>query len=196
MAEESQPSLPKIMHPLWMPRGSIRALLTLIILGSVGFLMYCDRLVHPDLRDALLMVLGYYFAMRRTKTEGAVSGERCPLWLPGGSIRILILAAFIAMTYLLFKENRLLGNPQLPLLVLGWGFLGGYYLKWILQRWQESLSEKFFVRFLGHTKAFIAIAVTLAYCLAFVLGRDALVAAHPYSSKVFLAVVGFYFGSR
>lgn len=196
MTEEAPQNPLKIVHPLWMPRGSVRAFLTLVILGSVWYLMYSQQIVHKDLQDAMLLVIGYYFAMRRGQSaEAEPVVERHPLWLPGGTIRVIILAGFLGISYILYREQRLFhGNEAMPLLVLSWGFFIGYYGKWIVLRWQDGLSRNSFFQAWGHIKALITIAMTVAYCIALVVDKEASLPAH--SQQVFLGILGFYFGNR
>lgn len=184
----------KVVYPLWMPRGSVRAILTLIVLGSIWFLIFTNKTINENLQDALLMLLGYYFAMRRGKSSSEGPSPSAPLWLPGGSIRIFIFLGFAVLTYVLYTKHQLFDNRAFPLLLLTWGFFLGYFPKMILHRWEERMSQNVIFQFLGHTKAILTIAVVLAFCICVIFEKEALLPVH--SSKAFMAILGFYFGNR
>src|SRR5262245_59608746 len=84
-------------HPLGLPPGSVRALLALMVLGNIW-----ARLLLPEqtaiglpqyLYYLMFLILGSYFAARSQKAPG----ERPPLYLPRGSIRLIIVAGFAAV---------------------------------------------------------------------------------------------------
>lgn len=188
----------KVVNPLWMPRNSVRAILTLIILATVWYLMFQNRAVHEYLQDAILMVMGYYFATRRA--QGSViksSSEKKgfdTLWLPEGTIRAIILVGFVAITYILYKENRLFGNAKaFPMLLLIGGFFLGYLLKAISKRWQTKTNQNSIITLLSHAKAVLTISITLFFCLSIVFKKE------PPSidvARAFSTILGFYFGNR
>src|SRR5438105_1062839 len=98
-------------HALGWPQGSIRAILALMVVGLVCALMLMPlrgRLVPIPayLLYLLFLVLGHYFAARgHSRTEGDAWGRQ-PLWLPRGSIRLLLLAALLAAVVAFYFGER------------------------------------------------------------------------------------------
>lgn len=94
-----------IRPPLGLPQGSVRALLTLLILGVVINEMMAGREIDILWNETLLIALAHYFSRRRflnippesvprLQKEGLLPPETRPLFLPTGVIRALILLTF------------------------------------------------------------------------------------------------------
>src|SRR5439155_15657329 len=86
-------------HAFGWPPGSIRALLTLLVVGLVCALMLMSTVekplaIPPYLLYLLFLILGHYFAARGARGHQA-PGEAPPLHLPRGSIRLIILVALV-----------------------------------------------------------------------------------------------------
>ncbi len=90
--------------PLNLPRGSVRAIVTLALLGVLWTLMLTGKEVPLALAFVVLLVLGHYFGSRGGRDR--VEGERPPLFLPRGSIRLLIVLGFGAVGWFLWNEGR------------------------------------------------------------------------------------------
>src|SRR5437868_968143 len=99
---------PKTWPPLGLPVGSVRALLTLIVLTVVICDLASGR--DPDVLwvETLLIALAHYFATRRfvslpapvlrkLESDGVIERESDPLFLPKHSIRLIILVACIGL---------------------------------------------------------------------------------------------------
>src|SRR5215469_8406037 len=89
-------------HALGMPAGSVRAILTLLIVGLVCALVLIPSSdpAHPTPLPAYLLYLlfislGHYYAAHGNTIRERGEGGHSPLYLPGGVIRIAILAALI-----------------------------------------------------------------------------------------------------
>jgi hypothetical protein len=137
------PTLPPPRHAFGWPPGSIRAILVLIVVALVCALMLITRTqkgdiipIPPYLLYLLFMAVGYYFAARG-HTHPAQKGVPPPLWLPAGSIRLLIMAALTAtvvwklvndreglIEQLTLSADMIKKQPLLPLVLLGGFFLG------------------------------------------------------------------------
>src|SRR5437868_26735 len=91
------------VHALGLPSGSIRALLAVLVFATV----WCSLLVRPTqeipdyLGDLLFIIMGHYFAARRRAAEDPEPGPP-PLFLPRGSIRLLLIAGSVVVAILLF----------------------------------------------------------------------------------------------
>jgi len=125
-----------VRHPLGLPAGSVRALLTIMVFGT-----FCTLLLMPPERRVdvplylyylTFLILGSYFGARGS----APSDKRDlpPLYLPRGSIRILIILAFTGVIgYGIYQDpdfldklklNDMNKEPWLPVVIFGSFFLG------------------------------------------------------------------------
>lgn len=200
------------LHAFGWPAGSVRALMAILIFGSLwGFLVVRpDREVPESLRDLLFIVLGHYFAVRSRQPAGEEPGPP-PLHLPRGSVRLFVIAGCIVVAVLLYRRGHLLSpgrNPGVVTLLLVFGFLLGV----VVQQIATVLGggRRALPRLVEDVRAFISLAAAV---LLVVLVWDQLmpylpVVAHkllarfhfglgPYGPEnVLAAVVGFYFGTR
>src|SRR5262245_59920448 len=94
----------RTVHALGLPSGSIRALLAILIFGTI----WAPLLTQPGaeipayLRDLLFIIMGHYFAARHLAPEDPEPGPP-PLFLPRGSVRFLLIAGSIAVAVILFR---------------------------------------------------------------------------------------------
>lgn len=178
--------------PLHLPVGSVRAIVTLAVLGTVWIQLLRGLPTSEVLHDTLLLVLGYYFGARHARAAVATAtGPRHePLFLPRGSVRLLILLGFAAVGWKLHQAGRL-DQKWPPALVLVGTFLVGGVFKALV-----SAVSRFVVRpieIFGHALAAVTILVVVSYCIAVMFAHEQLV---PAVESVFLGVVGFYMGER
>ncbi len=179
---------------LGLPSGSIRALLTLLIVAVVVVQLARGGQVELLWTETLMIALAHYFTSRRLvnlspelisrlTAEGQVEPESNPLYLPKHSIRTIIVLAFVGLTVHLFQEHRLqFDSPALPLLGVVFAYLLG-----IVARAKNFQG-------LEDVKAAIVLGV-LAYAAgAYLWDRPDLV-PDPLRNTA-LALVLFYFGSR
>jgi hypothetical protein len=99
-----------------MPAGSVRAIITFMVLGLVWGLLLLPKErenVHIPIYLYYLMflILGHYFAARSHAPSTPGVKEKHPLWLPRGSIRFLILAGFAGVMGWLYYEH--LSDPAI-----------------------------------------------------------------------------------
>ena len=90
-------------NPLGLPAGSVRALLILMVMGTIIILLLMPRNVAVPLYlwYLLFLTVGVYFGARGK----ARSHDTPPLYLPKGTIRILIIAGFFGiMGYAVFRD--------------------------------------------------------------------------------------------
>jgi len=91
--------------PLSLPRGSVRALITLALLCILCILMLRGVDAPFPLAFVTLVALGHYFGSR---SAGAPrSGGRPPLYLPRGSVRALIILGLGTVAYFLWEDGKL-----------------------------------------------------------------------------------------
>src|SRR5215831_16185079 len=96
------------LHAWGLPAGSVRALLALLIFGTTwGLLVLRPSQEVPDsLRDLLFIIMGHYFAARR-RTEQVEEPGPPPLYLPRGSVRLILVAGCVAVAAWLYRGGQL-----------------------------------------------------------------------------------------
>jgi hypothetical protein len=200
------------LHALGLPAGSVRALLAVLIFVTTwGLLVFKPDQEVPDyLRDLLFIIMGHYFAARR-KSGSAEEPGPPPLYLPRGTIRLLLVVGTIAVAVVLFRRGRLTDlddNPGVVTLLLVGGFLAGVALNIISTWWRDRGHHT--PRIIEDLRALISMAaagilVMLVWNHIVVLvptdSIDELVSprvhlGHLGVEHILAAVVGFYFGSR
>ena len=196
---------PKSWPPLGLPVGSVRALLTLGIVGVV-----CMNLVRGDPPDVLwvetlLIALAHYFTSRRfvslpadvvkrLEAEGVLENERQPLFLPRHSIRFLILGAFVGLAVYLHRENRLLNNGDaISLLGIVFAYLLGSAVRTVTG-WLSRNRKTPPKRFWADARAVIVLAALATIAIPQFLDQRQVF--HDNVHRAALGLVLFYFGSR
>ena len=92
--------------------------MALLVFGTLwGWLLLRPQVDLPQyLNDLLFIILGHYFAVRGRTSSDAEPGPP-PLYLPRGSVRLLLVAGFVATAVLLHRQGRLLAHGDEPKLV-------------------------------------------------------------------------------
>jgi hypothetical protein len=168
------------------------------------------RDVPEYLRDLLLIILGHYFAARRRLDASEEPGPP-PLYMPRGSVRLLLVAGTVGVAVLLYRRGQLTAldkNPAGVTLLLIGGFLFGVVLNSIATWWRDRGHQT--PRFVEDLRAMMAIVAALILAVLIwnqvfvVFPTDsvrALLPPHVQLGRIgvehiLAAVVGFYFGSR
>lgn len=200
------------VHALGLPEGSIRAVLAVAVFATIWVLVanHPQEEVPDYLRDLLFIVMGHYFASRKRIATVETPGPG-PLFLPRGTIRIVIFAGFAGVAYLLLRRGRLLDplhNPGVVTLMLAGGFLLGVILARVGDWWRGQGHAG--PRWVEDVKAVVAMAAALALILMVwnrydpvlipripdAVGGLSLRLGKYGPEHVMGAIVGFYFGSR
>jgi hypothetical protein len=204
MSNEVSEPLPVIAdrHPLGLPAGSIRALLSIGIAGA--FLLY---LCHPKAEYVplylQLMLFGLFlFFAGHGRTIG-VRGHS-PLYLPAGSLRFLLVAAIVGVvawqcvTDMPRVIERL--RPR-DVELQHWALLfacttGGFFFGWLLARgpWRTAPAFQDFLAWIAIIALMLVIAETL--WKGFIDPKAEILSNRPIWEAILLGVVSFYFGSR
>lgn len=195
---------PKTWPPLGLPTGSVRALLTLIVIAVVVVRLALNRPLDSLWIETLLIALAHYFTsrrfvslppkvMQRLEQEGVIEKERQPLYLPRNSIRTIIVGTFIGLAIYLFREQRLFEPQALTLLSMVFAYLLGAIVRGI-SHWFARRRSQPITGFWGDVKALIVLAALLIAAVPelFQLG----VQLPPLVHRVALGLTLFYFGSR
>lgn len=200
------------LHAFGLPAGSIRALLAFLIFGTaLGLLALRPTEEVPDyLRDLLFIIMGHYFASRHQAGMGQEPGPS-PLYLPRGTVRLLLIVGCVGVGALLYSRGQLTAPGQHPGVVTLW-LVGGFLLGVSLNSlWRGLLGRnRRAPRIFEDARAFVSmmaalVLVGLVWNRTFVVVPpeqiDQVVAPVFHFGKFRLehalaAVVGFYFGSR
>jgi hypothetical protein len=186
-----EPSKPH--SPLGLPSGSIRALLTFLIVAVVIAQIVRGQPVELLWTETLMIALAHYFTSRRlirlspkvidhlTK-EGQIQPESRPLYLPRHSVRAILILAFIGLAVYLYQHDRLMDSQALSIL----GVVFAYFLGIVvrvrnLPGWEDL-------------KAAIVLLVLLVTAVPYLVDRADLVPS--LMRNITLGLVLFYFGSR
>ena len=187
-------------EPLGLPRGSVRALIMLLLSISTWFLIIEGRPVPEYLLNLLLIVVGYYFAIRTTflgvssldsgKLGPRIEIEQEPLYLPRGYIRVFIALGFAACALYLAADRSFqdMGYKEFFFILLG------LMLGFVIQKATVDHREKSWYLKLGHLKAFIVLSMTTALFLLII--SDSLGEVDVWVIRLIIAFIGFYFTSR
>ena len=179
--------------PLGLPRGSVRALLTLLIVAVVISQLLRGEVVQLLWTETLMIALAHYFASRRfirlppdvinrLVAEGLIELEARPLFLPSYCIRVVLIAAFAFTGIYLFRQGRLFEQQSLSILGVVSVYLLGVFARLRSVPGWENI------------KALAVLGVLAVTALAELCGLGAHVP--QFLQSITLGMVLFYFGSR
>jgi hypothetical protein len=198
--------VPNPRPPLGLPPGSIRGILSVLIVSIFWILLLVPEeqsIKIPLNLYFLLSLVMVFFVAHGKSIARRDEAHPSPLWLPGGTLRLLIVAGTIAVAvYVAVKHpdhfNRLnvdpeqLANSKYYMAAVGIGFVLGYCTR-ILPFKHEWWYQAF--------QAWVAI-IAMAI-MFFELAFQALINIHldnPVEGLVWhtavTGIVAFYFGSR
>jgi hypothetical protein len=197
---------PLTYPPLGLPTGSVRALLTLTCVAVVVVNTARGKPMDLFWVEALLISMAHYFTSRRFVTlppdlirklenDGVLERESQPLFLPRGSIRTLIMAAFVGLAVYLYRNQpeRLKSADVITLLALVSAYFIGAIVRGIagfLNRWRSKPPSRWW----ADGRALVVLAVMAVVAIPEFAGAGN---TWPDTVRhVALAVMLFYFGSR
>jgi hypothetical protein len=208
-------------HALGMPAGSVRAMLAFAILGYLwvmalgtdskgnGLLSQGEDTKVPAttafiyLQLTMVLVL-CHFVVAHGKSIGSRVSRSSPLWMPRGSVRVLLLAGYFGLAYWTYRFHPDYPKPNVELVIIVVAlvlaaFLVGH-LSTRVMHWFSGPVLPFW--FLDVQAWFSLIALALLFYV--LIGRlvintsispDARL-TFQYSEAAMAAFVGFYFGAR
>ncbi len=190
--------------PLGLPSGSVRALLTLLILAVVVAQLLRGQEVEVLWTETLMIALAHYFTSRRfinlapevirqLESTGQLEQEAHPLYLPRHTIRILIFTVFVGVGVYLYRQDRLFDSQALSILGVVFAYVLGTVAHGILHWWTKGKQTPT-VRGWEDLKA-AAVLLVLLYTAATYLFEMPEAAPRQVRDTA-LALVLFYFGSR
>lgn len=190
--------------PLGLPRGSVRALLTLLIVAVVISEAVRGRVVPVFWTETLMIALAHYFTSRRfidlspevihrLETDGHLDKEANPLYLPRHSIRAIVVAAFVGLAVYLYREGRLFRQEALSILSIVFAYLVGVMLRPVLNWWaRKGVTPA--IRWWDDIKAVAVLLALTITAAAHLIDRPELLP--QFARPATLGLVLFYFGSR
>lgn len=190
--------------PLGLPTGSVRALLTLLIVTVIVKELARGENIDLLWIETLLIALAHYFTSRRfvglspdvlrkLENEGHIPKESNPLFLPRHSIRAIIILAFAGLAVYIYRERAEFRLSELAILLTVASYLLGVMVRGVTTWWYRGRKTRT-VLWWEDLKAIVVLLVLLATAIPFLLDRSEIV---PQSMRnVTLAIVLFYFGSR
>jgi hypothetical protein len=188
------PAPPAKRHsPLGLPSGSIRALLTFLIVAVVIAQIVRGQQVELLWTETLMIALAHYFTSRRLislspeviarlTADGQIQPESRPLYLPRHSVRAILVLAFVGLAVYLYQHDRLMDSQALSVL----GVVAAYFLGIVARirnvpGWED-------------VKAVVVLSVLVIAAIPYFVDRPDLVS--PMMRNITLGLVLFYFGSR
>jgi len=199
---------PLTYPPLGLPSGSVRAMLTLTCVAVVVVNTARGQVLDVFWVEALLIAMAHYFTSRRfvhlppavlhqLERDGVIERESQPLFLPRGSIRTLIMAAFIGLGVYLYQNDRtrLMSTPVLTLLALVSSYFIGAIVRGITSfthRWRRSPPSRWW----ADLRALIVLGAMLVVAVPDLLGAGNAYPDQETVRHVALGLMLFYFGSR
>ncbi|MBS0204646.1 MAG: hypothetical protein JSS49_17210 [Planctomycetes bacterium] len=196
---------PRSWPPLGLPIGSVRALLTIIVMGVVITRLARGLAVEALWIQTLLIALAHYFTTRRfvslppdvmarLEQEGVIEHERHPLFLPRNSIRTLIILAFAGLTVFLYQEGRLWKEAQArALLGVVFAYLLGAFARnvngWFIRRRVTPPTGTW-----GDIKALTVLIVLILAAIPQFFDNN--LGLPPEFHQIALGMMLFYYGSR
>jgi hypothetical protein len=191
--EPAKTQPPKTRQPLGLPGGSVRALLTLLIVAVVIVQVGRGLAVELLWTETLMIALAHYFTsrrfinlppemIRRLTEEGQLEPEAHPLFLPRHSIRAILILAFVGLAVYLYQQNRLFQSESLSILGVVFAYLLGIVARIRgIRGWEDY-------------KALVVLLVLACTAGAYLLDRPDLLPR--LMRDITLGLVLFYFGSR
>jgi hypothetical protein len=209
----SQPVPVARRHPLGLPAGSVRAILSLIILGLIWALVILDVQDPPIyLYYLMFLALGHFFAAHGKTIAGAGSGEPSPLNLPRGVIRTVLLLGFVGvfawryyrdrdLNQLLDLRNPALDQPYLPFVLVGSFFLGIVVARLVrLGRGSAATPPYWFQDILAWISLLAMIGLAAEVVMLVIINPSLPPDRQPISlpnwQMALAAIISFYFGVR
>ncbi len=203
-------------HALGLPAGSIRAVLALAVLGLLWLIVLFPLPGEPEplgkrkmdlvfvyLQMLMVLILAHFF----TAHGGSIRPHpdaASPLGLPRGSIRFLLLAGYLGLTYYLWHNHLSFDYPpQAEFLLLLALLLSAFFLGHILTGIVVRLSGGTLPYWFQDVQAWVALLALVALGILLIVQlfiNPSL--AEPERLNLqkleagLAALVGFYFGAR
>jgi len=205
--DDPTPPRPPVRHPLGLPAGTIRALLAFAVLGMLWTIVLTTKDGHLPLFFVYLiylviLILAHYFAAHGNSIA-RMPGERHPLGLPRGSVRLLLVAGFIGLAVWFYYHPDEFEAPPAASYAMPFVLLTAFVAGWLITGMVRTASGGQLPFWFQDIEAWFAIVSMLGLAaetiiLIFInpnIGEDLKI--DPTHLEMALAgVIGFYFGAR
>ncbi len=192
------PSVPvaPLPEPLRLPRGSVRGLLSVGLMGTFGYLMLRGTTSPPPvLVNAVVVVLAFYFGTRGPSAGTPAPAAAATGWHRPRVVRALLLLGFGGLAGWLVWSGLPVPPEFLQVLEVLGGYLLGLTLSWFFHRHvQETLGRRRIALLFRDLSALGVLGLTGFACYGFVTG--ALGAFSGDVEQALSLVITYYFGSR
>lgn len=184
-----------VSHPLFLPQGSVRALVTIATAVACWVLVFRGRDIPEYCLGLLLAILASYFAFRKGSEDGespfleATENRELPLFLPRGVIRWFLLLGFVASGVVLLLQKQMAERKYIEFFAVLGSLLAGYGVGKLVHRHRGGLLHAL----VGHVLASAVIGA--AGYLAYLLVTDAHLGLEALPI-ILASAISFYFGSR
>lgn len=131
-------------EPLFLPKGSIRSLITVVMAASCWIFIFSGKDVPNYLFSLILTIVGYYFGFRkkvvsaRSRILSADGRTEEPLFLPHGVVRYFLLAGFIVSGIVIYTAGTLTELKYLEFFVIISGLIAGYMFARVFSKFERS----------------------------------------------------------
>ena len=198
-------------HPLWLPRGSVRAILTLSVAITTLYMIAIAREQIPQsLGNVLIVSVAFYYSTRASilpstetpkKIDTSSNREPAPLFLPAKTVRItlaMIMAISIGIVAFTHQEIPIFIITVFITII---GYVLGMIVKEIIGRlFPPKPGRNKAKEIIGHLQAGIIIAIVVGVCSINIISTfqifdlDDLVIV--FLNQLLELAIGYYFGSR
>jgi hypothetical protein len=205
----------RVRHPLGLPAGSVRAFIALLVLGLIWALVVLQEKQQVQappifLYYLMFLIVGHFFASHGKSIAGPGSTEPSPLYLPRGSIRILLLLGFFGIFAWRYSVERdwsrlfdlkqpLESEPYLPFVLLAAFFLG-IVIGRLAQLGRGSAPPPFWFQDIVAWISLLAVLGLVAMVLIHIVINPGLSKEQkirvPQFEAALASIVSFYFGIR
>lgn len=203
-AHEPRRSLLSLRHPLNLPAGSVRALLTLIVVAVVVGETARGHSTSLLWSETLMIALAHYFTSRRLidlpkdlleklEQDGLIEHDAQPLFLPKHSIRTIVILSFAGLAAYLYREGRLWARPSISVLGVVFSYFLGMLAKSLTQWWSKRSGQKAPSWWVDLKAMVVLVVVGVAAIRVFQAPFDPV----PTDwERLAVGLILFYFGSR
>lgn len=216
------PTAPFLRHALGLPAGSIRALLAFGVLLYLWVMAFASgtnaegkvtgMLAQPMASTAfiymqvIMVIVLAHFTVAHGKTIGSAVSRHSPLWMPRGSLRLVLLGAYFGLAYWTWTHRAMFKTTGLdlePIIVVLSVVLGAFLVGHISTAVMRFLSGGALPYWFQDIQAWFGL-ISLVLLVWIFIARlvinpnvsDQTRLSLMYSEPAMAAFVGFYFGAR
>ena len=179
-------------YPLGLPKGTIRASITLLLSINLVYLTFIQSAIADAMASITLVSLTFYFG-GRMRAAGIIPRDvdrSQRAWgLPAGTIRLILILMFGGSTYYFFAYDNLIPSYYVEVIYLIAGYLGGRIFSKFFNREDDRNNT-----ITDHLKALLAMGVTITTLTYSIIEP----AGSLTQLLIYMTAIGvsFYFGAR